>query len=76
MICLHLSIQAFKDIAKGEQQASALENSLTSFEEKIDELLARVHEDQHLKSLATQSKDKSLDQSDAKEADNRDKTDK
>ncbi|KAI9664847.1 MAG: hypothetical protein M1821_006295 [Bathelium mastoideum] len=52
--------QAFKDIAKGEQQASAIENNLTSLEKKIDELLERAHEDQRtLESLADYSKGKS-----------------
>ncbi|KAI9814730.1 MAG: hypothetical protein M1827_002996 [Pycnora praestabilis] len=36
--------QAFKDLAKGEQTAAALENHLTSLERKIDDLLASVEE--------------------------------
>jgi len=34
--------QAFKDLAKGETTASALENHLTSVERKIDDLLASI----------------------------------
>ncbi|KAI0381921.1 hypothetical protein F5Y04DRAFT_53852 [Hypomontagnella monticulosa] len=34
--------QAFKDLARGEQQAAALEASLTSLESKLDALLASV----------------------------------
>ncbi|PGH32312.1 hypothetical protein GX50_04907 [[Emmonsia] crescens] len=37
----HLA-QAFKDIANGEITASALENHLTSLEEKIEALLAAI----------------------------------
>ncbi|OJD18580.1 hypothetical protein AJ78_01421 [Emergomyces pasteurianus Ep9510] len=37
----HLA-QAFKDIANGEKTASALENHLTSLEEKIEALLAAI----------------------------------
>ncbi|EON64909.1 hypothetical protein W97_04143 [Coniosporium apollinis CBS 100218] len=38
--------QAFKDLARGEQTASVLENHLTALERKIDELLAKADEDQ------------------------------
>ncbi|KAI1402329.1 hypothetical protein F4819DRAFT_485638 [Hypoxylon fuscum] len=34
--------QAFKDIARGEQQAAALEANLTSLESKLDALLASI----------------------------------
>ncbi|KAI2640728.1 hypothetical protein GGS26DRAFT_586726 [Hypomontagnella submonticulosa] len=34
--------QAFKDLARGERQAAALEASLTSLESKLDALLASV----------------------------------
>ncbi|MCJ1241466.1 hypothetical protein MMC14_009471 [Varicellaria rhodocarpa] len=34
--------QAFKDLAKGERTALAMENQLTSLERKIDDLLASV----------------------------------
>ncbi|KAI9714444.1 MAG: hypothetical protein M1820_000405 [Bogoriella megaspora] len=58
--------QAFKDVAKGEQQASALENNLTALEKKIDDLLARAQEDQKtMEPLAnnsgTQSKEPGAD---------------
>ncbi|KAK7923939.1 hypothetical protein PG985_005993 [Apiospora marii] len=33
--------QAFKDLARGEQQAAAMEANLTKLEDKLDELLAQ-----------------------------------
>ncbi|KAK3988125.1 hypothetical protein QBC44DRAFT_330182 [Cladorrhinum sp. PSN332] len=33
-------VQALKDLARGEQTASALETNLTSLESRLDELLA------------------------------------
>ncbi|KAK7941058.1 uncharacterized protein PG986_013445 [Apiospora aurea] len=33
--------QAFKDLARGEQQAAAMEANLTKLEAKLDELLAQ-----------------------------------
>ncbi|KAK8056055.1 hypothetical protein PG993_001282 [Apiospora rasikravindrae] len=33
--------QAFKDLARGEQQAAAMEANLTKLENKLDELLAQ-----------------------------------
>lgn len=38
--------QAFRELAKGEQTASALEQQLSSMEKKLDELLARAEQDQ------------------------------
>ena len=38
--------QAFKDLARGEETASALEQHLDALEEKIEELLARAEENQ------------------------------
>ncbi|KAL9621280.1 MAG: hypothetical protein Q9160_004301 [Pyrenula sp. 1 TL-2023] len=56
--------QAFKDLAKGEQAASALENRLTSVEQKIDELLERAEKDELIAnstpSTNPQSKDKNV----------------
>ncbi|KAK0516511.1 hypothetical protein JMJ35_001114 [Cladonia borealis] len=40
--------QAFKDLAKGERTAAAMESQLTALERKIDDLLASV--DPHAKS--------------------------
>ncbi|MCJ1412901.1 hypothetical protein MMC19_007001 [Ptychographa xylographoides] len=34
--------QAFKDLTRGEQTASAMENKLSSLEQRIDDLLASV----------------------------------
>ncbi|KAA6416292.1 MAG: hypothetical protein FRX48_01012 [Lasallia pustulata] len=39
---LDLETQAFKDLAKGEKTASAMETQLTQLEKKIDDLLASV----------------------------------
>lgn len=36
--------QAFKDLAKGEQTAAAMEGKLTALEQKIDALLASVED--------------------------------
>ncbi|KAF2657365.1 hypothetical protein K491DRAFT_595255 [Lophiostoma macrostomum CBS 122681] len=38
--------QAFKDLARGERAAAALENHLDSLEKKIEELLAKADEDE------------------------------
>lgn len=38
--------QAFKDLARGERAAAALENHLDSLEKKIEELLAKAQEDE------------------------------
>jgi hypothetical protein len=37
--------QAFKDLARGERAAAALENHLNSLEKKIEELLAKADEE-------------------------------
>ncbi|MCJ1399690.1 hypothetical protein MMC11_002892 [Xylographa trunciseda] len=36
--------QAFKDLARGEQTASAMENKLSGLEQRIDDLLASMEE--------------------------------
>ncbi|ORX97551.1 hypothetical protein BCR34DRAFT_607228 [Clohesyomyces aquaticus] len=46
--------QAFKDLARGERAAAALENHLDSLEKKIEELLAKADEEE--KKLKTPSK--------------------
>lgn len=46
--------QAFKDLAKGERTASAMETQLTSLERKLDDLLASVS-DQTRNASASQS---------------------
>lgn len=38
--------KAFKDIARGERTAAALESQLSSIEKRIDDLLARADQDQ------------------------------
>lgn len=38
--------QAFKDLARGERAAAALEDHLDSLERKIEELLAKADEDE------------------------------
>lgn len=38
--------QAFKELARGERAASALEDHLDSLERKIEELLAKADEDE------------------------------
>lgn len=52
--------QAFKDLARGEKTASALERQLSAMEKKIDELLAQAEKDQEeldRKAAASRSKD-------------------
>lgn len=39
-------IQAFKDLQRGEQTATALENHLSALEKKIDDLLATAEANQ------------------------------
>jgi exonuclease VII small subunit len=39
-------VQAFKDLQRGEQTATALENHLSSLEKKIDDLLASAEANQ------------------------------
>ncbi|KAI9720948.1 MAG: hypothetical protein M1828_005518 [Chrysothrix sp. TS-e1954] len=39
-------VQAFKDLARGERTASALEQQLSGLEDKIDQLMARAEEEQ------------------------------
>jgi hypothetical protein len=43
---LLMSMQAFKDLARGERAAAALENHLDSLEKKIEELLAKADEEE------------------------------
>ncbi|KAF1971453.1 hypothetical protein BU23DRAFT_182678 [Bimuria novae-zelandiae CBS 107.79] len=38
--------QAFKELARGESTATALENHLDSLEKKIEEMLARAEEEE------------------------------
>jgi len=40
--------QVFKDLARGEQTASAIETHLDDLEKKIDELLAKAEENQQM----------------------------
>jgi len=47
--------QAFKDLAKGERTASALESHLTSLESKIDALLASVDKQGNDKPFITEN---------------------
>ncbi|KAF2789495.1 hypothetical protein K505DRAFT_93129 [Melanomma pulvis-pyrius CBS 109.77] len=48
--------QAFKDLARGEQTADAMEKHLDAVEKKIEELLAKAdEEEQNLKSKSKPS---------------------
>jgi hypothetical protein len=40
-------VQAFKDLQRGEQTATALENHLSSLEKKIDDLLSSAETNQN-----------------------------
>lgn len=40
--------QAFQDLSRGEQTATALENKLNDIESRLDELLSRVAEDERV----------------------------
>ncbi|KAF2178485.1 hypothetical protein K469DRAFT_598887 [Zopfia rhizophila CBS 207.26] len=51
--------QAFKDLARGEQTAAALERHLDAVEKQIEELLARADENERrMKEQSKQSADK------------------
>lgn len=51
----HQHGQAFQELAKGEQTASALENHLTALEAKIEALLAQADQQQSSQSTTTSS---------------------
>ncbi|KUI65791.1 hypothetical protein VM1G_11372 [Cytospora mali] len=53
--------QAFRDLARGEQTASALEANLTSLESKLDELLASFTGSAGAETQATNGAAKSAD---------------
>lgn len=51
--------QAFKELARGERAAAAMENHLDSLEKKIEDLLAKADEDeQRMKAQSKEASDK------------------
>jgi exonuclease VII small subunit len=48
--------QAFKELARGERAAAAMENHLNSLEKKIEELLAKAEEEERMMKRDPQSK--------------------
>ncbi|KAH7132095.1 hypothetical protein B0J11DRAFT_577041 [Dendryphion nanum] len=49
--------QAFKELARGERAASALEDHLDSLEKKIEELLAKAEDEQKIKTQSEPNTD-------------------
>lgn len=61
-------VQAFKDLQRGEQTATALENHLSALEKKIDELLASAEENQNVATKKTESSQEAAESSTDKSA--------
>ncbi|PSN65081.1 hypothetical protein BS50DRAFT_635898 [Corynespora cassiicola Philippines] len=61
--------QAFKELARGERAAAALENHLDSLEKKIEEMLAKAEEDErNMKSQKPSNGDSSAPKDERKNA--------